>query len=283
MRKKCHFGFVFLGQSLDEDVQVEDFGTYTEEVLNQYLILVYLDVSKMTEQHLESLLSDVVWPALPSDLSDTGNQYFIDSLQDGTLELKKQLPILSGVITDKVATKGMTYLKQVSDIPRLYRRTNRDLPTKSCTYLVAMLDPIIKFEEENKSKCPNKVLHSWLVDMFTKISVKYLTNVSEVLDAVQKMEESLRRLKRVRDKNNASSTGGADKPGDKDKGVSDDDKIRLQLLVDVKHYIKTMEGLGVLQSEIRDENGKEYVTELDKLVVEATKSCYEDYLVKLKT
>ena len=34
--------------------------------------------------------------------------------------------------------------------------------------------------------------------------------------------------------------------------MSDDDKIRLQLFVDVKHYLKTMESLGVKPTEVAD-------------------------------
>ena len=97
------------------------------------------------------------------------------------------------------------------------------------------------------------------------------------------MEESLRRLKRGRDKQNNPNAG----PGQdnlKDKGVvSDDDKIRLQLFVDVKHYIKTMESLGVDPGNIKDENNQEPIIEqLDQLVIEATKSCYDDYLERLQ-
>ena len=55
---------------------------------------------------------------------------------------------------------------------------------------------------------------------------------------------------------------------DKDKNqVSDDDKIRLQLYVDVQHYLKTMLSLGVQESEVSE------VNKLESLVTEATKSC----------
>ena len=54
---------------------------------------------------------------------------------------------------------------------------------------------------------------------------------------------------------------------ERDKNVSDDDKIRLQLFVDVKHYLKTMESLGVQANEVTE------VNKLESLVTEATKSC----------
>jgi len=53
---------------------------------------------------------------------------------------------------------------------------------------------------------------------------RYLVVTSDVLTSVKKMEESLRRLRTAR---GTSSAGGS-------QGMSDDDKIRLQLCLDVK-------------------------------------------------
>ena len=120
---------------------------------------------------------------------------------------------------------------------------------------------------------------------YRALSRKYLANVSEVLDGVQKMEESLRRLKRGRDKQNANAAAGQEKSGEKlEKGVvSDDDKIRLQLFVDVKHYIQTVKSLGVDVDSITDDDDDDkddvlIIEQLDQLVIEATKTCYDDYL-----
>jgi len=57
----------------------------------------------------------------------------------------------------------------------------------------------------------------------------YLLFVTDVLTSVQKTEESLRRLKKIRDK----STGIL--PSEP-QGTSDDEKIRIQLKVDVDGY-----------------------------------------------
>ena len=81
---------------------------------------------------------------------------------------------------------------------RLYRRTNRELPCKPCTYMTSLLEPINHFSSVTAGQSPKCTLHQWLVAIFAKVSVKLLSNVSEVLDNVQKMEESLLRLRRVR-------------------------------------------------------------------------------------
>ena len=118
------------------------------------------------------------------------------------------------------------------------------------------------------------------------MSRKYLANVSEVLDGVQKMEESLRRLKRGRDKQNPNSGGSAQdnkSTSDKEKVLSDDDKIRLQLFVDVKHYIQTLESLGVEPKTIKDcDKDLSIIEQLDQLVTQATQSCYGDYIERVQ-
>lgn len=57
----------------------------------------------------------------------------------------------------------------------------------------------------------------------------YLTSVTDVLTSVQKTEESLRRLKRIRDKSTGVLSPDA-------QGISDDEKIRIQLQIDVNAY-----------------------------------------------
>lgn len=62
----------------------------------------------------------------------------------------------------------------------------------------------------------------------TVLCPRYFETVSDVLNSVKKMEESLKRLKQARRSlatNPVSSSGG----------MGDDDKIRLQLALDVEY------------------------------------------------
>ena len=169
------------------------------------------------------------------------------------------------MIVKTITEKCLPYLRQVSDIPRLYRRTNRDIPSKPCTYLTTLLVPITSFRSDHSSVQSS---HQWMVSIFNTITAQYLSNVSEVLAAVQKMEESLRRLKRVRD----TKTFGAGQETDDAKGrtVSDDDKIRLQLFLDVHFLIDKMDKeFQVKKSEIKK------LDELENIVTEATNNLVE--------
>eukprot|EP00058_Branchiostoma_floridae_P027792 XP_002613283.1 hypothetical protein BRAFLDRAFT_113783 [Branchiostoma floridae] len=65
----------------------------------------------------------------------------------------------------------------------------------------------------------------------------YYSVTDDILTAVRKMEDSLKRLKKLRkgDSGNSSSSGG----------MSDDDKIRLQLVLDVKQFGEEIQALSV--------------------------------------
>ena len=62
-------------------------------------------------------------------------------------------------------------------------------------------------------------------DYWNKIFHRYLVAVSDVLTSVQKTEESLKRLRK--DRTTTTSTG-----------ISDDDKIRMQLVIDVDAFVE---------------------------------------------
>lgn len=90
---------------------------------------------------------------------------------------------------------------------------------------------------------------------------RYYTAVSDVLTSVQKTEESLRRLKNLREK-----TGAANQGATSSSGMSDDDKIRLQLHVDICSWCDEIESnLGI------DRRSIDKLNELVHLAEESTK------------
>lgn len=59
--------------------------------------------------------------------------------------------------------------------------------------------------------------------------IRFFVCVSDVLTSVQKTEESLRRLKKMRDRGTQSVSAEG-------RGLTDDDKIRMQLAIDVNSF-----------------------------------------------
>merc|ERR1712227_937046 len=153
-------------------------------------------------------------------------------------ELSSILPILSEHISTNIASGSVKSVKSVVDIPRMYRGTNRDTPSKPCNYIISVVENFTSFITKYKEAGVSEDnMESWLNDAGDVVSGSYLVQVQDVLANVTKMEESLRKLKKVRER---GGTGGGEK--DKSGGLSDDDKIRLQLYLDVSFFLRELGG-----------------------------------------
>ncbi|XP_023953320.1 conserved oligomeric Golgi complex subunit 2 [Bicyclus anynana] len=148
-------------------------------------------------------------------------------------------------------------LKQVSDIPRLYRKTNRSIPTKPCTYIDVIAKTLNEFNENTSKKVDQTFLSELYNSLFNVMTVLYYKYVEDVLVSVHRTEESLRRLKQIRDMGTQPSSDST--------GITDGDKIRLQLNVDVVSYSSLAQHLLV------NVNSVHKLTELSSMVTEAVK------------
>ncbi|XP_034833790.1 conserved oligomeric Golgi complex subunit 2 [Maniola hyperantus] len=149
-------------------------------------------------------------------------------------------------------------LKQVSDIPRLYRKTNRSIPTKPCTYIEVIAKTMKEFNEDASKRLDHSFLLELYNSLFNVTTVLYYKYVEDVLVSVHRTEESLRRLKQIRDMGTQQTS---DSPG-----ITDGDKIRLQLNVDVISYT------NLAQSLLVNVNSVHKLTELSSMVTEAVKN-----------
>ncbi|KAJ1531725.1 hypothetical protein ONE63_000391 [Megalurothrips usitatus] len=165
------------------------------------------------------------------------------SLQETADQLVSRFPAVTEQIVSEVAAVSGASLRQVSDIPRLFRRTNRDVPTRPCSYVNTMLAPLLDFSKSHSSLVNPTQLQEWLTLICSSISCQFYICVSDVLTSVQKTEESLRRLKKMRERSTQASTAEG-------RGLTDDDKIRMQLAIDVKNFIQEIEKLGVKRDNV---------------------------------
>jgi len=184
-------------------------------------------------------------------LPEHGGLDLSQAVAAGVAVLEAALPHLSEAISAHIVAGPAKMVKSVGDIPRMYRRTNRELPSKPCVYIVNIVQDLKSFLNSLKERCSSAVLSSWLGDSCNTILGLYMVQVKDVLSNVTKMEESLKKLKKVREKSGGVS--GKDKSG----GLSDDDKIRLQLYLDVKFLLREMgsKEMGQLDMAVESENG----------------------------
>lgn len=62
---------------------------------------------------------------------------------------------------------------QVSEVPRLYRRTNRDTPTRSLPYIDNMLESPLAFHSQHHN---HALISQWLVTIFSDITKQWDTS-----------------------------------------------------------------------------------------------------------
>ncbi|XP_045293353.1 conserved oligomeric Golgi complex subunit 2 isoform X1 [Leopardus geoffroyi] len=204
------------------------------------LIYVVADLDKLQEQLPELL--ETIKPKL--EMIGFKNFSSISALEDSQTSLSACAPALSDRIIQDLSESCFGYLKSALEVPRLYRRTNKEVPTTASSYVDSALKPFRQLQSGHKDKLRQAVIRQWLEGALSESTHKYYETVSDVLNSVKKMEESLKRLKQARKTTPANPIG----PGG---GMSDDDKIRLQLALDVEYLGEQIQKMGLATKDIK--------------------------------
>jgi hypothetical protein len=161
------------------------------------------------------------------------------------LNLDKQL---NDRIVLIVVQQSCQQLKNANDIPRLYRRTNRELPKQASNYIRQAIECLCEFKADWTQFLADDDLNvNYMQKIIDQICQKFFLISNNLLVSVKKMEDSLKHLKRVRgdakqaivaDTSSSSTSSLAtaqqlQTQGSQTTQLSDDDKIRLQLYLDV--------------------------------------------------
>ncbi|XP_030052295.1 conserved oligomeric Golgi complex subunit 2 [Microcaecilia unicolor] len=206
------------------------------------LMHIVADVDKLQDQLAQ--LFQIIKPKL--EMTGFKNWSSLsDALEDSQASLAGCMPTISNRIIQDLSASCFSCLKSSLDVPRLYRRTNKEVPTKALPYVDNALKPLHQLQNEYKDILKQSIIHGWLKGALSESTRKYYETVSDVLSSVKKMEESLKRLKQARERktvpSNSVGTNG---------GNSDDYKIRLQLALDVEYLGDQIQKLGLKTSEI---------------------------------
>ncbi|GLD64008.1 conserved oligomeric Golgi complex subunit 2 [Lates japonicus] len=166
------------------------------------------------------------------------------ALADSKACLSSSIPTLSARMTQHLTERCCRFLKSASEVPRLYRRTNKDLPTRASAYMDNALRPLHQLLTDSTGLVTPSTAQEWLRIALSDCTQRYYETISEVLSSVRKMEESLKRLKQARKGATTATTAGAN------GGPTDDSKIRLQLALDVEYLGEQIQKMGLQPSEI---------------------------------
>ncbi|KAM5163878.1 conserved oligomeric Golgi complex subunit 2 [Mantella aurantiaca] len=203
------------------------------------LILLVADVDKIIDQL--PILTDMIETKL-SLIGFTNMAVIKGALEDIFTSLSASLLVINNRISVNLSESCLVYLKNTLEVPRLYRRTNKDVPTRPSFYIENAFKPLFVLQNEYENILKQTSKAKWLKGALSECAHKYYETVSDVLSSVKKMEDSLKRLKQARKTAfSSNSTNG---------GISDDNKIRLQLALDVEYFVNQVQQFGFCPEDV---------------------------------
>ncbi|XP_022183512.1 conserved oligomeric Golgi complex subunit 2 isoform X1 [Myzus persicae] len=192
--------------NIKSKTDLKDFSTRIKflEDLESDLNVFYLKLND-----IYSMFEELLRTTVPVDIIESQKSSIVND------NLNTLITDLSKCKVQSVTDEAMSHVIRVTDVPRLFRHTNRDYPTEPCAYMKSI---VITLETLQNKNCKKQVLDH--------IVTQYVAYVDDVMKAIKKTEESLRKLKKIRDPNY--------------KVNSDDDKIRSQLTLDINYLLQSI-------------------------------------------
>ncbi|XP_024258608.1 conserved oligomeric Golgi complex subunit 2 isoform X3 [Oncorhynchus tshawytscha] len=206
----------------------------------QQLVFIASDVNQLQDQITE--LSEMI----KQRLEIIGYNNFVivaEALEDSKDSLSGCIPTLNRKMTQHLTERCFRFLKSASEVPRLYRRTNKELPSRASAYMDNALRPLHQLLSDSKDMVKPSISQEWLRITLNDCTHRYFETISDVLSSVKKMEESLKRLKQARKTVTTNTTGTTG-------GPTDDSKIRLQLALDVEYLGEQIQKMGLQPADI---------------------------------
>ena len=195
----------------------------------------------MVQKYIPSIVDTVCGSSVShsSSSSESTTSVLIEEvMMDASKEIKPVVQkIWDEIIVDIMIQKCSSPLLAVKGIAATYRMTNRPPPTQPSPFVNAILRPLHDFNKSISDRIPSFLdlddqssSQYWKKSIVDVISERYSTAVSELIETVQRTEEALKNRKARR-----AMAGG----------MSDGEKVRLQLYLDQKAFVLSVQGVGI--------------------------------------
>ncbi|CAF1098173.1 unnamed protein product [Adineta ricciae] len=144
---------------------------------------------------------------------------------------------LKNLVVQQLIQRCNDTLQSVQDIPRMYRKTNREAPTKPSNCIATTFRHLQVFANDySGTLLTPEECQEFLTTVLEEITKHYYDLCSEILSSVKKMEENIQRLRRVRESSKALSTMSQSMTASSSAALTDDNKIRMQIQNDVSAF-----------------------------------------------
>jgi len=134
----------------------------------------------------------------------------------------------NALIVDNLTLQCCAPLSAVKGVAATYRMTNRPPPTQASPFVATILRPLQEFDKSYASRTPPQIGDGWKRSVVSSVSDKYSLAVEELNATVKRTEEAL--------KGRATRRTMAG-------GMSDGEKVKLQLFLDHREFKKHVEFL----------------------------------------
>lgn len=187
--------------------------------------------SKLTHEYL-----DLVGDAMASSDATDGEKDELKMLAKEVLsEASGQIsPIIlkawNEIIVEFLTKRCCQPLAAVKGVAATYRMTNRPPPTQASPFVATILRALKEFDTEFRHRTPPQVGVRWKNVVVNTVSLRYSMAVEELIATVQRTEVAMQRRKSKR-----TSVGG----------MSDGEKVKLQLLLDYQEFAKSVQDVGI--------------------------------------
>lgn len=164
--KFCLQMFARLAVWMDECIAVKD---WPNNELNRidFFVTLYLDATALIKK-IPSI-TNVIIEKLPVDLN-TEIPLLEKALSYSRDAILNKLKKIEELWIKEMLSQTSGWTKQVADIPRLYRKTNRDAPSKACQYIEQILRPGQSFATKYSKRIPQDTVRSCLVHVFSQLN-----------------------------------------------------------------------------------------------------------------
>lgn len=139
-----------------------------------FFITAYYDIQQFISR-LPNLLNVIVQKC-PTVLIVQRHQVE-QSFDEAQKAVADKLTDMERIIINEVITTSLQYIKQINDIPRLYRKTNREVPTKHGQYIESIMFNCNEFQQNYERFVGNEIMQKFLRNIFTNITRQYVSKL----------------------------------------------------------------------------------------------------------
>ncbi|KAJ3919433.1 COG complex component [Lentinula edodes] len=230
---------------LSERPSLEAFSA-DESLLLRYVSLI-ADI-KTLQFSTMNLWQEEICIMLPEPDELDGDGKSLDALENAVDAISALIRPMSSTVIAVLTERCIVPLNAVKKIRTdLRAKANKQLPTEPHPWITSVLRPLKVFfglsgKDGIGAVLKTEYLDPWSKQIFENVCEKYISHVS----TLKKAEESLRRLKRG-PKNTTFSLFGSANP--RDVEGRDEERIRVQLILDVEALRKDAETLGIIPGD----------------------------------